>query len=224
MGAVGQQLVADDSIEDDAQHQHGNAHRCIHEEAGGNAHFLQGIHAHQVAGCADDGQVAAQSGSEDQGHQQAGAGVAGLIGNAADHGDQHGGGAGVGQEAGHNANDGHNGHDQHSLGLGELGDQAADLVGHAGLKQGLAHNEHAHAQDDVAVDIACEGIGVAQNTGQVQADGHDGSGQAKGNLFKNEAHNGEGQEEQCNGTGRHLCFLLLNSFSFAYAHCRRTGR
>ena len=114
VGAVGQQLVADDGIEDDAQHQHGNAHRCIHEEAGGNAHFLQGIHAHQVAGCADDGQVAAQSGSEDQGHQQAGAGVAGLIGNAADHGDQHGGGAGVGQEAGHNANDGHNGHVQHS--------------------------------------------------------------------------------------------------------------
>ena len=226
MAAVRQEAVADEGEVQDARNQHGDAYGSVHEEAGLHAHFLQGVDTHQVAGCADDGQIAAQRSGEDQRHQQPGAGVAGLVGDAADHGNQHGGGAGVGQEAGHDADDNHDRHDEHPLGFGEPGDQTADFVGHAGFKQGLTHNEHTHAQDDVAVDITGKGCGIIQNAGEVQADGHDGGGQTQGDFFQNEADNGEGQEDQRNGTGTHgissvSVFLMLSKRFTYFVHYDR---
>ena len=127
LGSVRQEAVTDEGEVDNSCQQHGNANRGVHEETGFYTHFLQSVDTHQVAGCADDGQVAAQCCREDQRHQQPGAGVAGLVSNTADHGNQHSGGAGVGQEARHNADDYHDGNNQHPFGLGELGDQTANL-------------------------------------------------------------------------------------------------
>ena len=57
----------------------------------------------------------------------------------------------VGKESGHDAHDDHDGNDQHPFGFCEFGDDPADLIGHPGLKEGLADDEHADAENDVTV-------------------------------------------------------------------------
>ena len=154
---IGQELEADGGIEEDTGHEDGETDDRVLEEAEAEAEGFEGTLGNHVARRADQGEVAAHGSREDQRHQQAGALEAGLGGDADDHGDQHGGGAGVGENAAHQADDDHDGDDEAALGLGELGDEAADLVGHAGFKQGTADDEHGDKQNDVAVDISGKG-------------------------------------------------------------------
>ena len=54
--------------------------------------------------------------------------------------------------------------------LAKRGHQTTDLVGHAGVKQGLAHHKHPHAEDYIGIDIPFEGLRRGENPGQTEPD------------------------------------------------------
>ena len=192
---VGQQLHAKGGIEEDAGGEDGQAHDSILEEAEGHPDLTQSTLGDEVARCTDERKVAAHGRCKYQRHQQLGAGIAGLCRNADDHGDQDGGGAGVGEHAAHQANDDHDGHDEAALGFGKVGNDAADLVGHACFKQCTADNEHGDEQDDVAVDEARKSSLDVQNAGDDQTDTDDHGRYAEGDLLKHEHDDREEKKE-----------------------------
>ena len=77
-----------------------------------------------------------------------------------------------------------------------MANRVTNLICHACLKQCLPYHEHTDTQNDIAVDVAREGVGCAEDAGYVQANSHNRGGQPKGNLLKDEHHDGEGQEQQ----------------------------
>ena len=192
---VGQQLHAKGGIEEDAGGEDGQAHDSVLEEAEGHPDLTQSTLGDEVARCADEGKVAAHGRCKYQRHQQLGAGIAGLCRNADDHGDQDGGGAGVGEHTAHQANDDHDGHDEAALGFGKVGNDAADLVGHTCFKQGTADDEHGDEQDDVAVDEARKSSLDVQNAGNDQTDTDDHRRYAEGDLLKHEHDDREEKKE-----------------------------
>ena len=192
---VGQQLHAKGGVEEDAGGEDGQAHDGVLEEAEGHADLTQSTLGDEVARCADEGKVAAHGSCKHQRHQQLGAGIAGLCRNADDHGDQNGGGAGVGKEAAHQANNDHDGHDEAALGFGKVGDDAADLVGHACFKQRTADDEHSDKEDDVAVDEARKSGLDIQHAGDDQTDTDDHGRYAEGDLLKHEHDDREEKKE-----------------------------
>ena len=200
---IGQELEADGGIEEDTGHEDGETDDRVLEEAEAEAEGFEGTLGDHVARRADQGEVAAHRSRKHQRHQQARALEAGLGGNADDHGDQHGGGAGIGENAAHQADDDHDGNDEAALGLGEFGDEAADLVGHAGFKQGTADDEHGDKQNDVGINEAGESGLEVENLGQNQTHGDDHGGKAEGDLFSDEHDDGEEQEEQRNNCRAH---------------------
>ena len=187
----------------DARDQDGQAHDGVLEEAEGHADLIQCALGDQVAGGTDEGEIAAHGSGEHQRHQQLGAGVTGPGRNADDHRDQDGGGAGVGKNAAHQADDDHDGDDETALRFGKMGDDAADLVGHAGLKQGTADNEHGDKEDDVAVNEACKGGLDIQNAGDDQTDTDDHGRDAEGDLLQHEHDDREEKKQQGDGRWTH---------------------
>ena len=194
-GVVGQKLHAKGGIEEDADGEDGQAHDGVLEEAEGHPDLTQSTLGDEVARCADEGKVAAHGRCKYQRHQQLGAGIAGLCRNADDHGDQDGGGTGVGKEAAHQANDDHDGHDEAALRFGKVGNNATDLVGHACFKQGTADNEHGDEQDDVAVDEARKSGLDVQHAGDDQTDTDDHGRYTEGDLLKHEHDDREEKKE-----------------------------
>ena len=192
---VGQQLHAKGGVEEDAGGEDGQAHDSVLEEAEGHPDLTQSALGDEVARCADEGKVAAHGRCKYQRHQQLGAGIAGLCRNADDHGDQDGGGAGVGEHTAHQANDDHDSHDEAALGSGKVGNNAADLVGHTCFKQGTADDEHGDEEDDVAVDEACKSSLDVQNAGDDQTDTDDHGRHAEGDLLKHEHDDREEKKE-----------------------------
>lgn len=112
-----------------------------------------------------------------------------------DHGNQDGGGAGVGEHTAHQANDDHDSHDEAALGSGKVGNNAADLVGRTCFKQGTADDEHGDEQDDVAVDEARKSSLDVQNAGDDQTDTDDHGRYAEGDLLKHEHDDREEKKE-----------------------------
>jgi len=148
---VGKEPEADGRVEQDAGCQDRKSDDRVLEEAKRETDLFECALRDHVAGSADQGEVAAHGCREDKGHQEAGALESRLGGDADDHGDQDRCGPCIGEDAAHQSYDHHDRDDEASLGLGELRDDAADLVCHARLKQGAAYDEHRDEQDDVAV-------------------------------------------------------------------------
>ena len=199
----GEQLLADGGVEEDTNDEDGQTDNGVLEEAEGHPDLIQCALGNEVAGCADEGEVAAHGCCKDQRHQQLGAGVAGLGRNADDHGDQHGGSAGVGKNAAHQADNDHDGDDETAFRFGKVGDDAADFVGHAGLKQCTADNEHGDKENNVAVDEACKGSLDIQHAGDDQTDTDDHGRDTEGDLLKHEHDDREEKKQQGDGRWGH---------------------
>ena len=78
--------------------------------------------------------------------------------------------------------------------FGKVGNDAADLVGHACFKQGTADDEHGDKEDDVAVDEACKSSLDVQNAGDDQTDTDDHGCYAERNLLPDKHHDGKQQK------------------------------
>ena len=75
-----------------------------------------------------------------------------------------------------------------------------NAVRHAGLEQGLTDNEHADAEDDVGIDIACKCCFDVKNACQVQAQCDDGRRQAERDLFQHKTDDCKREKNQCDGS------------------------
>ena len=84
-----------------------------------------------------------------------------------------------------------------------MGDDAADLIGHAGFKQCTADNEHGDEENDVAVDEACKGSLDIQHAGDDQTDTDDHGRDTEGDLLKHEHDDCEEKKQQSDGRWGH---------------------
>ena len=208
----GQQLVAKQRKEENACQNHRAADNEVFEEARFDAQLVQGADAHQVARRTDDGDVAAQRRRENQRHQQVAAAVAAFGCNADHDGNEYGRAACVGKEPGHKTGDDHDGDDELAFRFGELSNQTADLVGHAGFKQRLPYHEHGHAENNIGIDIPGKRLFGFKDAGHAQTYGNDCCGQAQRNLFQHEHNDCECQKAEGDNCGIHwtlLPFVLI---------------
>ncbi len=182
-----QELEADGGIEKDAHRKDRKTDDGILEEAEASKFcLLQRTLGDHVTGRTDEGEVSAHGCGEYQRHQKTGSLVAGLCCDADHHRDQNGSGSCIGKDTAHQSDNHHDGDDELTLCFRKLCHNAADLIGHAGLEKGTAHDKHGNKEDNVGINKTGKSGFHIQYLGDHQADADDHGCQSQRDLFCHE--------------------------------------